>query len=58
MAERSLVTDAIQANKDHQYALRVYTERLENELKTVDKLIVSRVCMPLFEALANNLRQP
>lgn len=29
------------ANKDHQYALRVYTERLEAELETVDKLLVS-----------------
>ena len=31
---------AIQANKDHQYALKVYTERLESELATVDKLLV------------------
>ncbi|KAI5120495.1 hypothetical protein M0805_000080 [Coniferiporia weirii] len=39
MAQKMLIDSAIQANKDHQYALRVYTERLEAELKTVDKLI-------------------
>ena len=31
---------ALQANKDHQYALKVYTERLETELRTIDKLLV------------------
>ena len=31
---------AIQASKDHQYALKLYTERLESELQTVDKLLV------------------
>ncbi|KAI0347492.1 hypothetical protein BDW22DRAFT_1351937 [Trametopsis cervina] len=29
------------ANKDHQYALKVYTERLEAELETVDKLLAA-----------------
>ena len=41
---------AVQASKDHQYALRVYTERLETELQTVDKLLVCRflrVLLPL-----------
>ncbi|KAG1874714.1 hypothetical protein DFJ58DRAFT_877886 [Suillus subalutaceus] len=33
------VREAIQANKDHQHALKVYTERLEAELQTVDKLL-------------------
>jgi hypothetical protein len=31
---------ALQANKDHQYALKVYTERLEAELKAIDKMLV------------------
>ena len=30
----------LQANKDHQYALKVYTERLESELRIIDKLLV------------------
>ena len=34
------------ANKDHQYALRVYTERLEAELETVDKLLASAAIWP------------
>ena len=34
---------ALQANKDHQYALKVYTERLEDELKTIDKMLVCRL---------------
>ncbi|KAG2077697.1 hypothetical protein BDR04DRAFT_563928 [Suillus decipiens] len=33
------VKEAVQANKDHQHALKVYTERLEAELQTVDKLL-------------------
>ncbi|KAG2152880.1 hypothetical protein DEU56DRAFT_520255 [Suillus clintonianus] len=33
------VREAVQANKDHQHALKVYTERLEAELQTVDKLL-------------------
>ncbi|KAG1753764.1 uncharacterized protein EDB91DRAFT_1215164 [Suillus paluster] len=33
------VKEAVQANKDHQHALKVYTERLEAELHTVDKLL-------------------
>ena len=35
-----LVQPAVQANKDHQYALKVYTERLEAELEHLDKLLV------------------
>lgn len=34
------------ANKDHQYALQVYTERLEAELETVDKFLVSECKAP------------
>jgi hypothetical protein len=34
---------ALQANKDHQYALKVYTERLETELRTIDKLLVRHI---------------
>jgi hypothetical protein len=37
---KDVVQGVIQANKDHQYALKVYTERLEAELATVDKLLV------------------
>lgn len=37
---RLLVQNTVQANKDHQYALRVYSERLEAELEVVDKLLV------------------
>lgn len=38
------VREAIRANKDHQHALKVYTERLEVELQTVDKLLVRPFC--------------
>ena len=38
---KELAQRALQSNKDHQYALRVYTERLEAELEAVDKLLVS-----------------
>lgn len=31
---------ALKANKDHQYTLKVHAERLETELKTIDKLLV------------------
>jgi hypothetical protein len=37
---KEAIQKALQANKDHQYALKVYTERLEAELATVDKLLV------------------
>ncbi len=37
-----LVQPAVQANKEHQYALKVYTERLEAELEHLDKLLVSQ----------------
>jgi hypothetical protein len=37
---KDMAQKAIQANKDHQYALKVYTERLEAELQTVDKMLV------------------
>ena len=38
---QALVQPAMQANKEHQYALKVYTERLEAELEHLDKLLVS-----------------
>ena len=37
---QELVQPAVQANKEHQYALKVYTERLEAELEHLDKLLV------------------
>ncbi|GJE84916.1 snRNA-activating protein complex subunit 4 [Phanerochaete sordida] len=38
---KDLTQEALQANKDHQYALKVYTERLEAELEAVDKLLAA-----------------
>ena len=38
---RELSQKVMSANKDHQYALKVYTERLQSELDIVDKLLVS-----------------
>lgn len=40
LSMKEVAQQALQANKDHQYALKVYTERLEAELKTIDKLLV------------------
>ncbi len=37
---KELTQRALQANKDHQYNLKVYSERLEAELEAVDKLLV------------------
>lgn len=37
---KDILQSAVQLNKDHQYALNVYTERLEAELGAVDKLLV------------------
>ncbi|KAI1792838.1 hypothetical protein LXA43DRAFT_972192 [Ganoderma leucocontextum] len=36
-----LVQPAVQANKEHQYALKVYTERLEAELEHLDRLLAA-----------------
>ncbi|PSR73463.1 hypothetical protein PHLCEN_2v10755 [Hermanssonia centrifuga] len=36
---KELTQRALQANKDHQYNLKVYSERLEAELEAVDKLL-------------------
>ncbi|KAI0303178.1 hypothetical protein BC826DRAFT_1138792 [Russula brevipes] len=36
---KDILQSAVQLNKDHQYALNVYTERLEAELEAVDKLL-------------------
>lgn len=41
---KDLVQPAVQANKEHQYALKVYTERLEAELEHLDKLLVGLIC--------------
>ncbi|KAI0772651.1 hypothetical protein BC629DRAFT_1291343 [Irpex lacteus] len=38
---KELSQRAMSANKDHQYALKVYTERLQSELETVDKLLAA-----------------
>ena len=38
---KELTQEVLQTNKDHQYALKVYTERLEAELEAVDRLLVS-----------------
>ncbi|KAI0771930.1 hypothetical protein BD413DRAFT_604069 [Trametes elegans] len=38
---KELVQPTVQANKEHQYALKVYTERLEAELEHLDKLLAS-----------------
>ncbi|KZT12926.1 uncharacterized protein LAESUDRAFT_640535 [Laetiporus sulphureus 93-53] len=35
------VQKALQANKDHNYALKVYSERLEAEIETLDKLLAA-----------------
>lgn len=40
MALKSVVEEALKANQEHRYSLKVYTERLEEELRTVDRLIV------------------
>ena len=37
---KELAQSAAQINKEHQYALKVYTERLQAELDSVDKLLV------------------
>lgn len=36
-----IVQNAVQANKDHQYALKVYTERLEAELENISRLLTA-----------------
>lgn len=41
MSEKELVEKAIKSNREHQYALKVYAERLEAELAAADKMIVS-----------------
>lgn len=57
-----IARNALQANKDHQYALQIYAERLESELENVNKLIVCtmrvrflRWCLIAFSLL---LKQP
>lgn len=42
---KDTLQSAVQLNKEHQYALNVYTERLEIELEAVDKLIVRFLCL-------------
>ena len=37
---KDTLQSAVLLNKEHQYALNVYTERLETELEAVDKLLV------------------
>lgn len=40
------VQQSIQANKEHQAALKTYTERLETELEELDKLLVATSTYP------------
>lgn len=47
-AVKYTVQKTLQANKDHQYALKVYTERLEAELRTIDKLLVRSAFLALM----------
>ena len=57
---KDLVQPAIQANKEHQYALKVYTERLETELEHLDKLLVcsqGTVSVHIFSYDLLSLRQ-
>lgn len=56
-AVKDLAQKALQSNKDHQYALRVYTERLEAELEAVDKLLVSRSLRPSVHTLTRGTFQ-
>lgn len=51
---QDLAQKATQANKEHQYTLKVYTERLEAELEAVDKLLVSS-CRIMEQQLLTNL---
>jgi len=44
---------ALQANKDHQYALKVYTERLEAELRAIDKMLVRSILAFVVSFLTN-----
>ncbi|KIP09180.1 hypothetical protein PHLGIDRAFT_116589 [Phlebiopsis gigantea 11061_1 CR5-6] len=38
---KELIRSSLQASKEHQYALKVYTERLEAELEAVDRLLTA-----------------
>lgn len=46
--DRTVAQKVLQNNKDHQYALKVYTERLEAELQTVDKFLVRLLSLRVF----------
>lgn len=48
--DRTVAQKVLQNNKDHQYALKVYTERLEAELQTVDKFLVRFVSLRVFSS--------
>lgn len=54
---KDLAQKSLQANKDHQYALQVYTERLEAELEAVDKLLVSICMLLVIQRLKHEVRQ-
>jgi len=43
---KELVQRSVQANKDHQAALKSYTERLEAELEALDSLLVRSIIYP------------
>lgn len=42
---------ALQANKDHQYALRIYSERIDAELESLNKLLVRSTSTLCLESL-------
>ena len=48
---KDTIQSAVQLNKEHQYALNVYTERLEIELEAVDKLIVRFLFLTKLQSL-------
>lgn len=48
--DRTVAQKVLQNNKDHQYALKVYTERLEAELQTVDKFLVRFFSLRVFSS--------
>lgn len=54
---KELAQKTTKANKDHQYALKVYSERLESELEILEKLLVRISCVKLFFLTLNDLNR-
>jgi len=55
---KDIIQSAVQLNKDHQYALNVYAERLEAEVEAVDKLLVSLADLKRGCDHSNSFRTP